>query len=977
MAFVDGSDHVRVVYENGSVSLESSIDGSSTTNSMGLRYSRSWPWARVEMELLPTGAVTAWLYDHETTRFKGASRSVTVPANWTPRFTAEGGRGNGYLAGLYIGPAEVAATSFDGLARQIQTRAGAGASDIVTRTEYNRVGKPERLLGPAHLSPSHAYGALTEAAAGDRITQTTYDDDPLLRVSRLIPPGHADSTSVRTTYGFWSYDAGLQHSFRTVVDEKGVATTNRYDPYGRLRYAITDAAGTDLDTGSGLTIFTHDALDRLTSASMPKTGTSTYAYDTLGRMISRHHPDADGAAQYKYDDLGRVRFSQDARQEADGTGKVTFTVYDGFGRVTHVGEASATFADLDPESAYAFESDATSWRSRMTYDDGDPVASGGPNYAQGRPVKVEENTDADAAAEVIHRYAYDHLGNVRVKRVSIDGLTGARTIEYVRDLAGRVTRLIYPGGAQARYAYDGAGRLSRVWDAKGNTLAAYTHTAAGNIATHIVGHGARGGIVTGTYAYNAREWVTGIDYPGKFTVTQQYDAAGNVSSQNYHRAATETARAAAYTYDNLHRLTAFDLDGGASTRAYSYDRNGNITRVTTNGAATNYGYNARTLPNRLSFAFGSGGFFRDYAYNENGWTTSVGNVSLTYDYRGLTTGHGTAAYLMDPDRRRVKKTVGTAVTYYLRGPGGAVLAEYDGSQTLSAKYVYAGAQRIARITGNSASYYLADHLGSTRSLIDEAGAVTAAYDYWPYGKELASSGNGSTHFRFTGHERDAESGLDYMLERSYAYDTGRFLRPDPMQGEYPGLSPYAYANNNPLKYVDPDGRVIKLSSSLSREETERLQGYLDNLQKSQTGKLIYDEVHGSDLVFTVGFDENLAGGKGGRADISFDETKTVRNPLTNLVTRASITGGQLSIAEQSILGSPGNTIEGILGHEIFHALQALDNPARFMNLNEKAEREKLDTDKQELEIDAYIIQGIIERELERQRRKEEESREGG
>ena len=44
-----------------------------------------------------------------------------------------------------------------------------------------------------------------------------------------------------------------------------------------------------------------------------------------------------------------------------------------------------------------------------------------------------------------------------------------------------------------------------------------------------------------------------------------------------------------------------------------------------------------------------------------------------------------------------------------------------------------------------------------------------------------------------------------MLERSYAFNIGRFLRPDPMQDEYPGLSPYAYANNNPLKYVDPDG----------------------------------------------------------------------------------------------------------------------------------------------------------------------------
>ena len=112
------------------------------------------------------------------------------------------------------------------------------------------------------------------------------------------------------------------------------------------------------------------------------------------------------------------------------------------------------------------------------------------------------------------------------------------------------------------------------------------------------------------------------------------------------------------------------------------------------------------------------------------------------------------------------------------------------------------------MAGGSTKYYLADHLGSTRSLIDEAGSVTAAYDYWPYGNVLASSGTGATHFRFTGHERDDESGLDYMLARSYAYDIGRFLRPDPMQDQYPGISPYAYAANNPLKYVDPDGRLI-------------------------------------------------------------------------------------------------------------------------------------------------------------------------
>ena len=85
---------------------------------------------------------------------------------------------------------------------------------------------------------------------------------------------------------------------------------------------------------------------------------------------------------------------------------------------------------------------------------------------------------------------------------------------------------------------------------------------------------------------------------------------------------------------------------------------------------------------------------------------------------------------------------------------------------------------------------------------DARGATLASYTH-------TAAGNIATHFRFTGHEKDAESRLDYMLERSYANDIGRFLRPDPMQDDYPGISPYAYAANNPLKYVDPDGRVVE------------------------------------------------------------------------------------------------------------------------------------------------------------------------
>ena len=161
---------------------------------------------------------------------------------------------------MYVGSAEVATTYYDGLARPIQTRAGAGASDIVTQTRYNRVSKPDSLLGPSYLSPSHDYGTLSDATAGDRITLTSYDDDPLLRVSRVIPPGHSPSNAIKTSYGYWSHDGGLPHSFKTVTDEKGVATTSRIDPNGRVRYTIADAAGTDFSTRSNRTNYAQGRL---------------------------------------------------------------------------------------------------------------------------------------------------------------------------------------------------------------------------------------------------------------------------------------------------------------------------------------------------------------------------------------------------------------------------------------------------------------------------------------------------------------------------------------------------------------------------------------------------------------------------------------------------------------------------------------------------------------------------------------------
>jgi RHS repeat-associated protein len=108
-------------------------------------------------------------------------------------------------------------------------------------------------------------------------------------------------------------------------------------------------------------------------------------------------------------------------------------------------------------------------------------------------------------------------------------------------------------------------------------------------------------------------------------------------------------------------------------------------------------------------------------------------------------------------------------------------------------------------------YYHADAVGSIRAVTDANGNVVARHDYFPFGDEPANAPNPAAQ-RFTGQERDRENGMDYVGARYYANRTGRFTTVDPALDIETALTDplrwnrYAYALNNPLKYLDPDGR---------------------------------------------------------------------------------------------------------------------------------------------------------------------------
>jgi len=111
-------------------------------------------------------------------------------------------------------------------------------------------------------------------------------------------------------------------------------------------------------------------------------------------------------------------------------------------------------------------------------------------------------------------------------------------------------------------------------------------------------------------------------------------------------------------------------------------------------------------------------------------------------------------------------------------------------------------------------YYHTDVLGSVRAVTNQQGQVIRRHDFLPFGEELQATNPPPDKPLFTGKERDAETGLDYFGARYQRAGGGRFTSVAPLQTTAENLvdpqrwNRYAYARDNPLRWVDPDGRSI-------------------------------------------------------------------------------------------------------------------------------------------------------------------------
>ncbi len=110
---------------------------------------------------------------------------------------------------------------------------------------------------------------------------------------------------------------------------------------------------------------------------------------------------------------------------------------------------------------------------------------------------------------------------------------------------------------------------------------------------------------------------------------------------------------------------------------------------------------------------------------------------------------------------------------------------------------------------NEVYYTHSNHLGSASWITDVKGNPIQYIHYAPYGELIANKQTigYDERFKFTGKERDAETGYDYFGARFYDYRKGFWNSVDPLADKYPSNTPYLYCEGNPIMLVDPDGRA--------------------------------------------------------------------------------------------------------------------------------------------------------------------------
>ena len=756
--FYDGQDHVvlnvsplnevsQFVYD-GSNNLVQSIDPLGFTNQ--LFYDGQNNLVR---SLDPLGNASTFGYDGQfrlTGSTNGANDWVnyTYNSDGTLHTRADTGGTATYTFDIF---GQLSTTTYSGIAG-VDTYYNNSLGDVTNHVDGRGIATSFQYNNRRQMTKAIATNAVTKIAL-DGVGNVTLTTDPR---------GNSVSNS-------WSATRHLLTTTYPATPQGTAMVTNAYDGRDWLVCSVGPLQNP--------TIYTNDAAGRLFSLTDPVQRTTTFAYDADGRQTATTNAAKEVTSQV-FDARGSLL------KLTDGAGHFSLRGYDAGGnqiiltnrnmngwqfyfdqanRLTNTvtPKGRSTTLAFNHQGKVATIKDPANQLTSLFYDAkgrltnrADILATNFYNYdGSDNLTSVTENSKSNS-------WTFDAHNQVATYRD-----TAGYLIQYLYDANGNLTNLIYPGTNNVYYAYDTMNRLTSVVDWTGRRS---------------------------TISYDLAGHVTCLMRPNGSFRTNNYDAAGQVTSIYEQMSNSLPIAYFKYNWTNSGSMAwefAAPLRNKSAvpTRTMTYDADNRLSSV--NGTSV-----TNDLDGNLTFAPLTNGVFTNLIYDARNRLLNAGGVTNIYDAAnnriGQNYGTNTATFVVNPNAKlpQVLMRIKNGVTnYYIYGAGLMYQISVAGTNTTTLTYHY-------------------DYRGSTVALSADNGTITDRIEYSGYGLTTYRVGTNDTPFLFNGRygvQSDA-SGLLYMRARYYNPYLCRFISSDP-SGFAGGLNHYAYANGNPVSYLDPFG----------------------------------------------------------------------------------------------------------------------------------------------------------------------------
>jgi RHS repeat-associated protein len=633
----------------------------------------------------------------------------------------------------------------------------------VTTFEYDLLDRVTETRGEGNFVQTTDYdanGNVTFVTRYDVLGLGSIPDDP-----RTLPESRKRTFETR-------YDV-LDRAIEQ-LDPLNHSTRTQYDPGGRVIRTI--------DERNEETTFTYDAANNLKTRTNPDLGVTTFDYDPLNRQTSTTMPE-DGVWQTEYDSRGRVtakidplnrhtEFQHDAvdvaLQQLNADGTWIRNAYDGRNRLVSRKLSDGQFTD------YFYDRNGN-LRAGFTDQTGLFFSYDALNR---RTSEFLLFADDDFTSFI--RYKYDAEGGLLQ---TVDSYS--RAVDYVYDLAGRLTSASSSTGESAAIGYNGFGQRETI--NYGNGLVdTFAHLKDGNVDV--------------------------IDYNGTSSIDYDRDAAGNPTTvTEILDGILETLN---ITLDSMGRATVVTATNNAArNESFAYDLNGNLINT---GAVTGASFDDADQIVSSS----DGNYTNDNQGNLTATTKGDGSRTETphdptnrvIGIRQFNSG-GTlireVRYVFDALGRRVKMIEGNTSTYQLFAFDNmvAVIQSAPAAPNIITFHLVGPNldDLFASNVNGAARYVHRDGIGSVRLSTDDVGAVVGSLSYSLFGRTIAQSGLNDTGLGYIARPFDDETGLVDLRARVYDPTLGRFYARDPVPTLELGSSLYMYSRNMPLVLLDSAG----------------------------------------------------------------------------------------------------------------------------------------------------------------------------